>query len=90
MTWTVYSRTDNSRWLNFASIDDWVADVDTTRRLTGPDVAVKLGPLGPYQVGVETEAKLFAAAMALVPASRSAGSTPSLPDPGAVPERAVS
>ena len=91
MSWTVYSVTDNSRWLNYAALDDWKSDHRTFFDIAGPSTIVQLGPLGPFQENsTETEAKLYYAAMAVIPGSRSVGDTPPLRPSVPIPDGAVS
>lgn len=79
MSWTVYSRLDGTRWLNWNG-RDWKADPETTDTLNRPGFAFPLTPTGPTQVGIGPGAsQLFAAALHVIPAPGTAGRTPEYP-----------
>ncbi|OZF00847.1 hypothetical protein CH300_20120 [Rhodococcus sp. 15-1154-1] len=91
MSWTVYSVIDQSRWMNFVALDDWVSDQRTFFDIAGAGTVVRLSPLGPFQENsTESEEKLFYAAMAVIPGARSVGATPPPRPAVPIPDGAVS
>ncbi|WP_282775887.1 hypothetical protein [Nocardia sp. CC201C] len=90
MSWTVYSRTHIGRWLNWKG-RDWKADAETTAALTTPGFAFPLTPTGPVQRGYGPgESELLAAALAVIPAPRTAGPVPEYPRVPTPPDGAIS
>lgn len=89
MSWTVYSRTDSTRWLNWNG-KDWKADTATTELLRAPGFAFPLTPTGPVQRGYGPgESELLAAALYVIPAPSTAGPIPEYPRIPRLPDGAV-
>ncbi|OOL31861.1 hypothetical protein GQ85_11050 [Rhodococcus rhodochrous] len=77
--WTVFSRTDRTRWVNHQD-GRTTADPVTRRALADPDLTYPLTPTGPIRSGIADERDLYAAAMHLVPAPMVAGTPPGWPE----------
>ncbi|MGW4718264.1 hypothetical protein [Nocardia sp. NPDC004260] len=89
MSWTVYSRTEAGRWLNWNG-RDWRADRETTAVLSEPGFAFPLTPTGPTQVGYGPgESELLAAALYVIPAASTAGQVPEYPQIPTLPNGAA-
>lgn len=78
MSWTVYSRTDPTRWFSYQDGETFGDDM-TLALLADPDVSYMLTPVGPARTGIRNESDMLAAVMYSIPATSTAGDLPDFP-----------